>query len=111
MWLTTMNSGLSPQTTTAFLSVLFQHPKVKEVILFGSRAKGTFKPGSDIDLALKGELNLQDLTLLLNHIDDLNLPYTFDLIIYNRIKEPALREHIQRVGIPLTHTDATDGRL
>ena len=74
-----MNSGLSRQTMAAFLSVLYHHPKVKEVILFGSRAKGTFKPGSDIDLALKGDLNLQDLTLLLNHIDDLNLPYTFDL--------------------------------
>ena len=97
-----MNSGLSQQTMAAFLSVLYHHPKVEEVILFGSRAKGTYKPGSDIDLALKGDLQLQDITLLLNRIDDLNLPYTFDLIIYNRIKEPALREHIQRVGIVLT---------
>lgn len=74
-------------------------PQIKEAILFGSRAKGNFRPGSDIDIALKGEgLTLHHILQLLNAFDDLMLPYLFDVVIYDRIQEPALTLHIDQCG-------------
>jgi type I restriction enzyme S subunit len=73
--------------------------------LFGSRAKGNYKPGSDIDIALWGdELNAKDILSLHVSWNELELPYKLDLLNYTAIKEPALKEHIDRVGIELYKT-------
>ena len=78
------------------------NPKIEKAILFGSRAKGNFEPGYDIDIALTGDdLNLKDILNAKSEIDDLYLPWKFDLIIYERIKEKALIEHINRAGVSL----------
>ncbi|WP_319410204.1 nucleotidyltransferase domain-containing protein [uncultured Desulfosarcina sp.] len=76
-----------------------QHDKIEAVMLYGSRAKGNFKPGSDIDLTLKGKgLSLSLLNKISLELDDLLLPFTFDLSLYHHIKQPNLIDHIQRVG-------------
>jgi len=94
--------GLNQSDITNIISVLQQNDKITKIILFGSRAKGNFKAGSDIDLALIGlDLKLNDIIDAFIEIENLNLPYKFDLIIYNRIQENALIEHIDRVGIVL----------
>jgi predicted nucleotidyltransferase len=91
--------GLNEEVLARIIDVFRKHPGMNEVILYGSRAKGTHKPGSDVDLALKGEdLNLRELNRLSLALDDLLLPYTFDLCIFQRIDNPDLRGHIQRVG-------------
>ena len=79
---------------------MFHHyAQIQQAVLYGSRAKGTHTPGSDIDLVLKGEsLTLEDLLRLRVDLDKLNLPYTIDLSIYNQIQEPDLLDHIHRVG-------------
>lgn len=65
-------------------------------------AKGNFCKGSDIDIALKGEeLSLKDILKAKTEIHDLFLPWKIDLVIYNRIKEEELIDHIKRVGISL----------
>ncbi|PKQ62618.1 nucleotidyltransferase family protein [Labilibaculum manganireducens] len=97
-----LNVGLSSCDLESIVKIIKQCSKVNEVILFGSRAKGTFSNGSDIDIALKGEnILLNDVLDLSIELEGLNLPYKFDLIIFNRIKEKALIEHISRVGISL----------
>jgi predicted nucleotidyltransferase len=74
--------------------------EVETGILYGSRAKGNYRDGSDIDLTLKGEqLNLTILNSINNQLDDLLLPYTFDLSIYHQTNTADLLEHIQRVGV------------
>ncbi|MCF6172138.1 MAG: nucleotidyltransferase domain-containing protein [Bacteroidales bacterium] len=94
--------GLLKSDLNNVVSILNKNKKISGVILFGSRAKGNFKEGSDVDLALKGTaLNLNDIIDLSLEIDQLFLPYKFDLIIFDRIKEAALIEHINRVGIVL----------
>ncbi len=91
--------GLNDSDISRIIEVFKENPHVDEVILYGSRAKGTNKPGSDVDLALKGDnLNLQELNRLSLALEDLLLPYTFDLTIYQRIDDPDLLEHIQRGG-------------
>ena len=68
-------------------------------ILYGSRAKGNFKKGSDIDLTLFGaELNQQSCSTIAEALDDLLLPYTIDLSVFDQLKHPALEAHIERVG-------------
>ena len=95
-----MKYGLKDKTIERIHSVFAQHPEVEEAMLYGSRAKGNFKPGSDIDLALKGDgLNLSVINAIGTRIDDLLLPYTFDISIFHKISNPDLIEHINRVGI------------
>ena len=96
-----MKYGLKDETIAAINAVFAQFPAIDKVILYGSRAKGTFKPGSDIDLTiLEQGLSATDLTRLENLLDDLLLPYTFDLSLYRQLDHTALVEHIQRVGVP-----------
>ena len=75
--------------------------ELQESILFGSRAKGNFKPGSDIDLAVKGPVSKDTLSALLTAFEESLLPYFVDVVIYEHITNEALREHIDRVGISI----------
>lgn len=94
--------GLPESDLARVISVLEKTPNISEIILFGSRAKGNYTPGSDVDLALKGtSLGLNDILDVSVEIENLFLPYKFDLIIYSQINEKALLEHIERVGIVL----------
>ncbi|MFH0730458.1 MAG: nucleotidyltransferase domain-containing protein [Pseudomonadota bacterium] len=91
--------GLEKETVEKIKRVFARHPEVETAILYGSRAKGNFKPGSDIDLALTGDgLDLKLLNRISLDIDDLFLPYTFDFSIYHHIANSDLLDHIERVG-------------
>ena len=104
--------GIPEGDLEALISELRKNPKVNEIVLFGSRAKGTFKNGSDIDIALKGvRLNLNDILDATSEIEKLLLPYKLDLVIFNRIAEPALIDHIKRVGIVLFKRDSQSSSL
>jgi|JI8StandDraft_1071087.scaffolds.fasta_scaffold260428_1 predicted nucleotidyltransferase len=96
----TSNFGLSANAIEWITRVLKVFPEVEEAIIFGSRAKGTEKPGSDIDIAIKGNLDDYRLTerLRLMLQEGLYLPYFFDIVDYEKIENPALKEHIDRVG-------------
>lgn len=94
--------GLTQADVRQMISIFKSHTDIKEVILFGSRAKGNFKNGSDIDLALKGDkLQLDDLLNLSLDLDELDLPNQIDLILYNHIKNQELSDHIERVGVTI----------
>ena len=83
------------------MQTMAKQPFVDEVILFGSRAKGNYKKGSDIDLAIKGVNFSARLALdLKSHInEELPIPYMVDIIDYNSLEQEGLKEHIDRVGI------------
>lgn len=92
--------GLKPHTISAIQRVFAKHPQLERAVLYGSRAKGNYRPGSDIDLTLFGEsLTYADLCRIETEIDDLLLPYTLDLSLYAQIDNADLREHIKRVGL------------
>lgn len=97
-----MKFGLSENSINSIIQVLESNPKVDKALVFGSRAKGNYRDASDIDIAVKGvELNFDDMLQLGVKLDDLNLPYKVDLINYHTIKEPDLKDHIDRVGIEM----------
>jgi predicted nucleotidyltransferase len=92
--------GLSQKTIDALINVFKKNPEIVEAVLYGSRAKGNYRPNSDIDLTLKGKnLDLSALWKIELELDDLLLPYQIDLSLYQLIKQPALLEHIDRVGV------------
>lgn len=92
--------GLEKDTIKSIREVFQKYTSVKEVILYGSRAMGTYHPSSDIDLTLIGkELTLKKQLSIENDLDDLLLPYKIDLSIFHKIDNPHLIDHIQRVGI------------
>lgn len=94
-----MKFGLKPETITKINSVFIKHPEVEEVIIYGSRAKGNYRNGSDIDITLIGKkLTDQIRSKIYWDIDDLNMPYLFDISIFNQLKSSDLEEHINRVG-------------
>jgi len=96
------NFGLPPKVVHQINSIFKKHKKVLSVIVYGSRAMGTFRAGSDIDLCLKGPLlTTTELLEIENEIDDLMLPYKFDISIYNQITNEDLVDHINRIGIAL----------
>jgi len=95
-----MQNGLSKKQAEQIIDIFNTNENILEVVLFGSRAKGTFKKGSDIDFCLKGEsLNTNDILKLNNIFDETYLPYTFDLVLFHQISNKELIEHINRVGI------------
>jgi len=94
---------LTDRETSLISSVLNQHPEVSQVKLFGSRAKGCHTPVSDIDLALWGVSALQAESIAAE-LDELPLPYRFDIKAFESIKQDSLREHIQRKGIDWNET-------
>ena len=94
--------GLDPQELQQMIDGFGKFPWLEEIVLFGSRAKGNYHEGSDIDLAIKGEkLTLAHHHELAEMLENLWLPYKFDIVLYEHVDEPALIDHIRRVGIKL----------
>ncbi len=91
--------GLKKETLDKIVQTIYENSKIDKVILFGSRAKGTEKTGSDIDISFIADaLTLRELQYIQNRLDDLMLPYSIDLIDYSKISSLDLKEHILRVG-------------
>ncbi|MBI4742955.1 MAG: nucleotidyltransferase domain-containing protein [Betaproteobacteria bacterium] len=94
-----MEFGLSETTCATIRQILDQHPEVEKAVIYGSRAKGNYKNGSDIDLTLLGDaLDYKVLSAVAWALDDSPIPYTVDLSLFEKIENPALCEHIERVG-------------
>ena len=92
--------GLSEDTIRKILSVLNQHTHIDETLIYGSRALGVFRNGSDIDLCLKGDkIDLQELNHISQELDNLDLPYQFDITACHMIDNDDLLDHINRVGV------------
>ena len=100
--------GLSAATLEKLRTVLERFPEVERAVLFGSRAKGSHKPGSDIDLALEGTaLDWRIAGRIYEALDDLLQPYSFSLIVHDQATDPEVTAHIARVGIPIFERQRT----
>lgn len=95
---------LEPTELEMVRSVFRRHPEVKTVTVFGSRAKGTHSDRSDVDLVVTGDVEPLRAEALAAELDELPLPYRFEVQALEHIQYPPLLEHIQRVGIVI-HPD------
>jgi predicted nucleotidyltransferase len=92
--------GLKENDISVIVAILKQHRDVEEALIFGSRAKGNYADGSDVDIALKGRINFETvsrISYLLN--EETVMPYKFDVLNYHTIQSEQLAAHINRVGI------------
>jgi len=95
-----MKHGLTDRAIAEIQAVLAQFPDVERAVLYGSRAKGNHRPGSDIDLTLIGTgLTSKILGQIQGELEDGYLPYSFDVSLLDQITQPDLIEHIRRVGV------------
>ena len=99
-----MDTGLTEADINRIRTTIEQFPEIEEAVIFGSRAKGTYKKASDVDLAIKGRAvtseTIKRLNFLLN--EELPLPYFFDVVHYESLENQLLVEHIDRVGKSIT---------
>lgn len=106
--------GLSDLTINDLQNVFRSYPNIKKVVIFGSRAKGNYRDGSDIDLAVIGEnISKEQISDINLKIDDLGLLYKVDILDYYKYKDTPIGEHIARVkqlfydnecNLPLNHS-------
>lgn len=95
-----MKYGLTDTEITKLSDFFARYEEIEKVLLYGSRAKGNYKPFSDVDLTLVGEkLTHHDLNQITWAIDDLLLPYQFDISLFHKLTNPDLKEHIERKGV------------
>lgn len=95
-----MKFGLTDTELESIVNAFRQFKEIEEVLLFGSRAMNTFKPTSDIDLAIKGaKLTLNTITSLNAQLEELSVVYMFDVVNYNKVDNPKFIKHIDRYGI------------
>jgi len=92
--------GLTKNTLINIQQSISKIPQIDKVIIYGSRAKGNYRTGSDIDITLFGNNLTLDNSIypLMDLLDDLYLPYTFDISIFEQIENQNLKDHINRVG-------------
>lgn len=95
-----MNYGIKDDYWNRLETVFVSHKNIEKVILYGSRAKGTNRMYSDVDIVLVGEkINNREYTNIIQEIDDLLLPFIFDISVYHSIKDSNLIESINRTGV------------
>jgi predicted nucleotidyltransferase len=95
-----MQYGLSNRTLDTLNTIFRKYPGIKQAVLYGSRAKGNYRRGSDIDLTLKtgDDFTFTDLLHIAGDFDDSDMPYFVDVSVYDRLSNPELKAHIDRVG-------------
>jgi len=95
-----MNYGLKQRDIDYLITALKQFAEIEKAIIFGSRAKGNYKPASDLDIVVKGEKIADNTILKLLDLleEELPLPYFIDVLHYEKINNKELKEHIDRMG-------------
>ena len=95
-----MNDGLKERNRVKIRQVLASHPQVERAVLFGSRATGTYRPGSDVDLALAGDgLTHSDLGVIGAAMEATTVPQIVDLVLWSSTSNQVLADHIRTIGV------------
>ena len=94
-----MKFGLTIKTIDKINKVFVKYSQIEEVLLYGSRAIGNYREVSDIDLTIIGNIKFEELQGIISDLDDLLLPYKFDISIFSDINNNDLIDHIKKVGI------------
>lgn len=91
--------GLDPEEMQLLHRIFSSTEEIEEVVLYGSRAKGTNKPFSDIDITLKGKNLIEEhLTDVCYSLSESSLPYFCDVSIFQHLTSSSLIDHINRRG-------------
>ena len=103
-----MKFGLTDGQLAQIRSVLAEFPSVSEAVIFGSRAMGNHKEASDVDLALKGEIDGRVVSEIKSAFEDTNIPLFFDIVAYGTIGNDKLKRHIDEHGVVVCRNERPD---
>jgi predicted nucleotidyltransferase len=101
--------GLKEGDLSEIVKTLSRNPLIVSAAVFGSRAVGGHRPHSDIDIAVYGDLTASDVEGVISDLDELPLVYKFDVVAYDLLDSPALREHITSAGVSIFDRRRGDG--
>ena len=105
-----MSDGLKERHRKAVIDIIAANVRVERAVLFGSRCTGSFRPASDVDVALFGDrLSMSDQIALAAAMEDLTIPQRVNLLLYGTVGSTALRKHIETEGIEWYRRRDTDG--
>jgi len=96
-----LSDSILPSQVSVISTVLATYPAVERASVFGSRAKGTNKPYSDVDVAVFGDLDFVAVERIISDLDEQPTIYKYDVFAYQNINNPKLKRHIDRVGVPI----------
>jgi len=99
--------GLKDDDLISVTNTLRNDPQILGAAIFGSRAKGDYKPWSDVDIVLYGNLNFYDVERVVSDLEELPLVYKFDVVAYQLVKNPEFRRHIDRIAVRCTKKEPT----
>lgn len=92
--------GLPDEAIEKIQQTFVEYPQIANVWLYGSRAMGNYRQGSDIDLCIEAPtLTMSQLLTIENQLDDLLLPWKMDLVLKHQVDNEALLAHVERVGV------------
>jgi len=96
-----MNFGLREADLDNIITIIQQFSEIEKAAIFGSRVKGNYKPGSDVDIAIWGnDISFTTLSRLHAILEEESpMPYFFDIVDYSHLNHEDLKSHIDRVGI------------
>ncbi|HBW37008.1 nucleotidyltransferase domain-containing protein [Desulfosporosinus sp. BICA1-9] len=96
-----MNFGLREEDLSHIITTMKQFSEIEKAAIFGSRVKGNYKPGSDVDIAIWGnKISFSTLSRLHAILEEESpMPYFFDIVDYSHLNHKDLKGHIDRVGI------------
>jgi len=102
--------GLSPGVLSILRAIFARYPEIHQVRIYGSRARGTHRPGSDIDLAVFApDMTEARLAALWQDLESSPIAFNIDLVHVETLANPHLREHILADGIPIYYRDEGRG--
>ncbi len=90
--------GLYQESYEKMQRIFQSHPEVLEVKIYGSRAKGTQREGSDVDLAIMNNVGCNLLFNIKDELEEAPIPYLVDLLVYDELSSDSLKDPIDRVG-------------
>jgi len=91
--------GLDTDDMEAIHSIFAAYPEIETAVLYGSRASGHFRSGSDIDLVLTGEFLTDRIVLDIRAaLSDSDLPYLFDIMADTEVRDENLKQEIEEAG-------------
>ena len=91
--------GLNASDLFAVTETFRNDPRILSASVFGSRAKGDYKPYSDVDIVLFGDLEPLDIERVADDLEELPMVVKFDVVAYGLVENPEFRRHIERVGV------------
>jgi len=98
--------GLKNKDFAAITNTFKSRPIIKRAVIFGSRAKNSHSLYSDIDIALYGDMDAFEVEAIKCELDELPTVYKFDVVVYELLKNHALKQHIDRVGVVIYETES-----